>query len=216
MLMDEPFGATDPITREHLQNEFLRLQQQIRKTIVFVTHDFDEAVKLGDRIAVLRNHSRIAQYDTPAEILRAPADDFVAGFVGAGAALKRLNLVQVRDIHIKDQGAKDRELLVLDDGGRPLRWRGQPETEPPIRSVTLDTSVHDALSALLVEGHETSVPVVDDAGRYQGLLGMPEVRAALRGNAGPSTNGSSPKLAAGSATAGDDGVPALTKKTSSR
>jgi len=172
-------------------------------------------VKLGDRIAVLRNHSRIAQYDTPAEILRAPADDFVAGFVGSGAALKRLNLVQVRDIQIQDQGAKGRDLLVFDDGGRPLRWRGQAESEPPIRSVTLDTSVHDALSALLVEGHETSVPVVDEAGRYQGLLGMTEVRAALRGHS-PSTNGSSPKLTASTATAGDDGVPALTKKTSSR
>ncbi len=215
MLMDEPFGATDPITREHLQNEFLRLQQQIRKTIVFVTHDFDEAVKLGDRIAVLRNHSRVAQYDTPAEILRAPADDFVAGFVGSGAALKRLNLVQVRDIQIQDQANKGRDLLVLDDGGRPLRWRGQPETDPPMRSVTLDTSVHDALSALLVEGHETSVPVVDEAGRYKGLLGMTEVRAALRGT-GASTNGASPKLATTSATASEDGAPALTKKTSSR
>jgi osmoprotectant transport system ATP-binding protein len=215
MLMDEPFGATDPITREHLQNEFLRLQQQIRKTIVFVTHDFDEAVKLGDRIAVLRNHSRIAQYDTPAEILRAPADDFVAGFVGSGAALKRLNLVQVRDIQIQDQAAKGRELLVLDEGGRPLRWRGQSETDAPIRSITLDTSVHDALSALLVEGHETSVPVVDEAGRYQGLLGMTEVRAALRGTSA-STNGASPQFATSSATAGEDGVHALTKKTTSR
>jgi osmoprotectant transport system ATP-binding protein len=213
MLMDEPFGATDPITREHLQNEFLRLQQQIRKTIVFVTHDFDEAVKLGDRIAVLRNKSQIAQYDTPAEILRAPADDFVAGFVGSGAALKRLNLVQVRDIQIQDQAAKGRELLVLDDGGRPLRWRGQPDTTAPMRSVSLDTSVHDALSALLVEGHETSVPVVDEAGRYQGLLGMTEVRAALRGS-GPSANGAAVKVAAGAATAGN-GMPALTKKTTS-
>jgi osmoprotectant transport system ATP-binding protein len=210
MLMDEPFGATDPITREHLQNEFLRLQQRIRKTIVFVTHDFDEAVKLGDRIAVLRNQSRIAQYDTPAEILRAPADDFVAGFVGSGAALKRLNLVQVRDIQISDQAAKGRELLILDDVGRPLRWRGQSENEAPMRSVTLDTSVHDALSALLVEGHETSVPVVDEAGRYQGLLGMTEVRAALRGSAS-ATNGVSP-LAAIDGNRGEQ-VPALTKKT---
>ena len=212
MLMDEPFGATDPITREHLQNEFLRLQQQIRKTIVFVTHDFDEAVKLGDRIAVLRNHSRIAQYDTPAEILRAPADDFVAGFVGSGAALKRLNLVQVRDIQIQDQAAKGRELLILDDIGRPLRWRGQPESVLPMRSVTLDTSVHDALSALLVEGHETSVPVVDEAGCYQGLLGMAEVRAALRGS-GPSADGTA-EFASADGARGEQ-VPAMTKKTTS-
>ncbi len=196
MLMDEPFGATDPITREHLQNEFLRLQQTIRKTIVFVTHDFDEAVKLGDRIAVLRNQSRIAQYDTPAEILRAPADDFVAGFVGSGAALKRLNLVLVRDLQLQEQAGRGRDLLEFDDGGRPLRWRGQPESATPLRSVTLDTSVHDALSALLVEGHETSVPVVDESGRYHGLLGMTEVRAALRGT-GPSAG----KVPAGAATA---------------
>jgi osmoprotectant transport system ATP-binding protein len=210
MLMDEPFGATDPITREHLQNEFLRLQQQIRKTIVFVTHDFDEAVKLGDRIAVLRNHSRIAQYDTPAEILRAPADDFVAGFVGSGAALKRLNLVQVRDLQLQEQAGQGRELLEFDDSGRPLRWRGQPATSAPLRSVTLDTSVHDALSALLVEGHETSVPVVDEAGRYAGLLGMREVRAALRGTSA-SVNGNGMANGKLTATAGE--MPVLSKKT---
>ena len=84
MLMDEPFGAIDPITREHLQNEFLRLQREIHKTIVFVTHDFDEAIKMGDRIAVLREGGVLAQYDTPEAILAAPADDFVASFVGEG------------------------------------------------------------------------------------------------------------------------------------
>jgi osmoprotectant transport system ATP-binding protein len=95
MLMDEPFGATDPITRERLQNEFLRLQRELRKTIIFVTHDFEEAIKLGDRIAVLRESSRIAQYDTPARILAAPADDYVAGFIGTDATLKRLALIPV-------------------------------------------------------------------------------------------------------------------------
>jgi osmoprotectant transport system ATP-binding protein len=206
MLMDEPFGATDPITREHLQNEFLRLQQTIRKTIVFVTHDFDEAVKLGDRIAVLRNQSRIAQYDTPAEILRAPADDFVAGFVGSGAALKRLNLVQVRDLKLQQRAGE----LVLDEGGRPLRWSGGANNES-VRSVTLDTSVHDALSALLVAGHESSaVPVVDETGRYAGTLGMSEVRAARRGS--DSVGG--PNGAGATHAAASDGEPVLTKKTS--
>jgi osmoprotectant transport system ATP-binding protein len=95
MLMDEPFGATDPITRERLQNEFLRLQRELRKTIIFVTHDFEEAIKLGDRIAVLRESSRIAQYDTPARILATPADDYVAGFIGTDATLKRLALIPV-------------------------------------------------------------------------------------------------------------------------
>jgi osmoprotectant transport system ATP-binding protein len=98
MLMDEPFGATDPITREHLQNEFLRLQKELRKTIIFVTHDFEEAIKLGDRIAVLRDRSHVAQYDTPANILAAPADDYVAGFVGQDATLKRLALLRVSDV----------------------------------------------------------------------------------------------------------------------
>jgi osmoprotectant transport system ATP-binding protein len=98
MLMDEPFGATDPITRARLQDEFLRLQRTLRKTIIFVTHDFEEAIKLGDRIAVLRERSHIAQLDTPARILAAPADDYVAGFVGADATLKRLALLSVADL----------------------------------------------------------------------------------------------------------------------
>ncbi len=98
MLMDEPFGATDPITREHLQNEFVKLQKQLRKTIIFVTHDFEEAIKLGDRIAVLRDRSHIAQYDTPANILADPADDYVAGFIGQDATLKRLALLRVEDV----------------------------------------------------------------------------------------------------------------------
>jgi osmoprotectant transport system ATP-binding protein len=98
MLMDEPFGATDPITRERLQNEFLRLQRELRKTIIFVTHDFEEAVKLGDRIAVLKERSQIAQYDTPARILADPADDYVASFVGGDSTLKRLALVTVAEL----------------------------------------------------------------------------------------------------------------------
>ena len=82
MLMDEPFGAIDPITRERLQNEFLRLQGEIRKTIVFVTHDIDEALKMGDRIAVLKEGGKLAQYATPAELLTNPVDDYVRDFVG--------------------------------------------------------------------------------------------------------------------------------------
>ncbi|QWC86725.1 ABC transporter ATP-binding protein [Nocardioidaceae bacterium] len=105
MLMDEPFGAVDPITRVKLQDEFLNLQKQLRKTIVFVTHDFDEAVKMGDKIAVLREGSRIAQYDTPAAVLAAPADEFVAGFVGRGAKLKQLNLQQLEDQDLRRPGS---------------------------------------------------------------------------------------------------------------
>src|SRR5690606_7390338 len=100
LLMDEPFGAVDPITRGVLQDELMNLQAELGKTIVFVTHDFDEAVKLGDRIAVLGERSKILQYDTPEAILANPADDMVAGFVGAGAALKQLTLRRVREIEI--------------------------------------------------------------------------------------------------------------------
>ena len=92
MLMDEPFGALDPITRDRLQAEFLRLHEEVRKTVIFVTHDIDEAIKLGDRIALLREGGHLAQYDTPDRILAHPADDFVARFVGADRGLKRLAL----------------------------------------------------------------------------------------------------------------------------
>jgi osmoprotectant transport system ATP-binding protein len=139
MLMDEPFGAIDPITRDRLQNELLRIQGEIKKTIVFVTHDIDEAIKMGDRIAILTEHARIAQYDTPERILTAPADEFVADFIGRGASLKRLKLSRVLDIELSQwptvRADADREavrrvleksaggcVLVLDDHNRPRRW----------------------------------------------------------------------------------------------
>ena len=100
MLMDEPFGAIDPINRAHLQDEFLRLQELVRKTVVFVTHDIDEAIKMGDQIAILRQGGRLAQYDTPAEMLMNPADEFVAEFVGADRALKRLGLSTLADVEL--------------------------------------------------------------------------------------------------------------------
>ena len=134
MLMDEPFGAIDPINRDNLQNQFLRLQREIRKTIVFVTHDIDEAIKMGDRIAILREGGDLVQYDTPENILAAPADDFVAQFVGADRGLKRLALSRLSDIEL-DQGAhagatgqtisvdstlRDALSLMMTDSLRPL------------------------------------------------------------------------------------------------
>lgn len=104
MLMDEPFGAIDPITREHLQDEFLQLQQRIRKTIVFVTHDVDEALRLGDRIAIFAEGSRLAQFASPLEILTNPADDFVRSFIGEGAAIRRLSLLRVGDLEVRYDG----------------------------------------------------------------------------------------------------------------
>ena len=98
MLMDEPFGAIDPINRERLQNEFFACRRRCSKTVLFVTHDIDEAIKMGDRIAILHEGGRVAQYATPAEILMAPADEFVEDFVGDDRALKRLSLMRVGDI----------------------------------------------------------------------------------------------------------------------
>ena len=129
MLMDEPFGAIDPITRERLQDEFLRLQERIRKTVLFVTHDIDEAIKMGDRIIILREGGILAQYDTPEEILAHPADDFVARFVGADRGLKRLSLSDLS----RSRAAARRM-------ARRARRRRAPE---------LDTSLRDALSLML-------------------------------------------------------------------
>ncbi len=146
MLMDEPFGAIDPINRERLQNEFLRLQAEIRKTIVFVTHDIDEAIKMGDRIAVLQVGGKLAQYAPPAELLLHPADAFVEDFVGADRALKRLALMRVRDV--------PREALGSANGGPDL---------------ALDTRLRDALSDLLAHG-ALHGRVVDDDGAALGTL----------------------------------------------
>ena len=106
MLMDEPFGAIDPITRERLQDEFLRLHGEVRKTVIFVTHDIDEAIKMGDRIAILREGGELAQYDTPDEILAHPADDFVARFVGADRGLKRLALRRLAEVELEPVTAR--------------------------------------------------------------------------------------------------------------
>jgi osmoprotectant transport system ATP-binding protein len=141
MLMDEPFGAIDPITRGRLQNEFLRLQSEIKKTIVFVTHDIDEAIKMGDRIAILDKGSQIAQFDTPEAILTAPANRFVENFIGSGASLKRLELSRVDSVELADWAVAriddDRDvlrralaasdhgsLLLVDENRRPRRWVG--------------------------------------------------------------------------------------------
>jgi len=198
MLMDEPFGAVDPINREQLQNEFLRLQAEVRKTILFVTHDIDEAIKMGDRIAILRQGGVLAQYATPAELLMAPADDFVEDFVGADRALKRLALTRVRDIDLweaplahvgqatsevraKLDGAEVPYALVIDSERRPLGWLSdddllretvpaRPDTSPE-PTVELDDVMRDALSDLL-QAETRYAPVVDADGRIAGVLSV--------------------------------------------
>ncbi|MFD3507039.1 ABC transporter ATP-binding protein [Nocardia sp. NPDC058666] len=196
LLMDEPFGAVDPITRGLLQDELLRLQSELGKTIVFVTHDFGEAVKLGDRIAVLGDRSRILQYDTPAAILAAPADETVAGFVGATATIDRLGLAVLADLDL-DQGvtadenttpaaltAALREAdrtwgIILDPERRPLRRVSTNELAhanslrdlgtPIGRTLPADATLQDALAALLTERTASAV-VVDNTGTYTGTV----------------------------------------------
>jgi osmoprotectant transport system ATP-binding protein len=146
MLMDEPFGAIDPINRARLQDEFLRLQARVKKTIVFVTHDIDEAIKMGDRIAILREGGVLAQYDTPREILTNPADEFVARFVGADRALKRLGLSTLAEIE-----------LVQPNG-----------TQPNGDTVPLGTTVRDALSLLLSNGGRPLTVLDVDSGGSRG------------------------------------------------
>jgi len=143
MLMDEPFGAIDPITRERLQNDFLRLHRELRKTVVFVTHDIDEAIKMGDQICILREGGVLAQYDTPEAILAAPADEFVAQFVGTDRGLKRLALRRLDEVELLPVPSED------------------TSATPACSS---KTSLRDALSIMLTEGAPGVVVVGQDGG----------------------------------------------------
>ena len=148
MLMDEPFGAIDPITRDRLQNDFLRLHREVRKTVIFVTHDIDEAIKMGDRICILRQGGRLAQYDTPEAILADPADDFVADFVGADRGLKRLGLRTLGEVDTLQSA--------------PVNGNHRPEAGP-------DMTLRDALSLMLTAG-STELEVHGDDGGVRGYL----------------------------------------------
>jgi osmoprotectant transport system ATP-binding protein len=196
--MDEPFGAIDPINRERLQNEFLRLQAELRKTIVFVTHDIDEAIKMGDRIAVMKVGGVLAQYASPAELLVEPADAFVEDFVGSDRALKRLSLLRVRDLDLwraplvregeptasARARAAESDLpypLLIDAEGRPLGWlserdlaREQVTSSPDDAAVPIidqDAVLRDALAQLLSAGSQYG-PVVDVSGAVVGVLSV--------------------------------------------
>jgi osmoprotectant transport system ATP-binding protein len=198
MLMDEPFGAVDPINRERLQNQFLRLQSEIRKTILFVTHDIDEAIKMGDRVAVMQRGGVLAQYAGPAELLMSPANGFVEDFVGSDRALKRLSLLRVRDVdlwraplaRVGEPTAAVRARigegdvphpLVVDEEGRPVGWMSDrdlaAETVParpdstPEPLIELETVLRDALSDLL-QSDTMYAPVVDGRGHAIGVLSV--------------------------------------------
>jgi osmoprotectant transport system ATP-binding protein len=156
MLMDEPFGATDPITREKLQAEFLRLQESIGKTIVFVTHDFDEAIKLGDRIAVLGPKSKIEQFDTPAKILANPASAYVSSFIGEGAALKRLALLLVGN----------------------TKMGAASKAHAKAGTVKVSDNLREALDRIVLAGGNT-IGVQDASGAAVGSLSIEQISEAL-------------------------------------
>ncbi|HYH48485.1 MAG TPA: ABC transporter ATP-binding protein [Acidimicrobiia bacterium] len=164
LLMDEPFGAVDPVTRTRLQDEFLRVQRQLRRTVVLVTHDIDEALRLGDRLAVLAAGGRLEQYGAPGVVLARPATPFVADFVGSGRTLRRLDLLTVGEA-----------LLAPPDG--PHGDRGGENRRPLPAHATLA----DALTALLT-GDGEAVEVVD-GGTRRGLVTLDSIRAALRRDA---------------------------------
>ena len=153
MLMDEPFGALDPITRARLQQELLRIQHEVGKTIVFVTHDIDEAILLGDRIAILREGGVLAQYDTPERLLARPADDFVLRFLGADRGLKLLALRRLDELELG-----------------PLDGVMAPTAEA-------STTLRDALSQMIVSG-ERSLVVVDGSGTPRGVVTLETLAGA--------------------------------------
>jgi osmoprotectant transport system ATP-binding protein len=207
MLMDEPFGAVDPIRRDGLQNEFLRLQRKLRKTVVFVTHDVDEAIKMASRIAIMQRGGVLAQYDTADEILSHPATDFVERFVGADRGLKRLSLGRVSDLPLQQpvivragearadvrrrlDGAPVSHALMVDEGNRPLGWiatgelagDGQIDAEmatPGAPTVEPETTMRDALSAMLSSSVQLGV-VVDDRGQVLGLISVDAISGVLQ------------------------------------
>ena len=201
MLMDEPFGAVDPIVRERLQDQFLDIQRRLKKTIVFVTHDIDEAIKMADRIAILNVGGVIEQFAAPEEILRDPANDFVRQFVGVERGLKRLALVSVGDIELergpvvaptdepsealRQMDAHSVDWVSIVDGDNLLGWVGREELEgltsisratprPFSAYVTRDSSLRQALDSIVTS--RTQVAVVAEKGQeYAGILTLERI-----------------------------------------
>lgn len=205
LLMDEPFGAVDPITRQRLQDELLRIQEELHKTIICVTHDFDEAVKLGDWVVVFNEGAQIVQYDTPERILAAPADEFVEGFIGSGAGLKQLTLSRVSEVELHSnatvkvgskasdaqkaiRASNDRQVVVLDDRERPIQWLDARQLEridtigrhidTSMAIVSLGSTLNDALDSMLVANSATAV-VTGRRDAYVGTITVETVMKAI-------------------------------------
>ncbi|BCY09953.1 ABC transporter ATP-binding protein [Actinoplanes sp. L3-i22] len=170
MLMDEPFSAVDPVVREGLHREFLRLQQDLGKTIAMVTHDIDEAIKLGDHVAILREGGHLAQFGTPQELLEQPVDDFVAGFVGRDRGLRSLSFDTAADLPVSPLTSPDGADLVLDEAGRPLGWkRGGGPLEPTAGVFTTADSLRMVTDLAITSPVGVAVRVGAD-GRADGLV----------------------------------------------
>ena len=207
LLMDEPFGAIDPITRGRLQDEFLKIQEEIKKTIVFVTHDLNEAMKMGDKIALLKD-GRLVQYDTPANLLYKPKNDFVRNFVGADRALQGLRLLKVKEVmstsppvvKVNDDLAVAKKrieeekipwLMVVDNENRFLGWINKPDLDihrqgekvekvviPPTTTAFPETFLNEALS-LMLSSAIGNLAIVDNKGRLKGVLTFDILREVI-------------------------------------
>ncbi|XKF76601.1 ABC transporter ATP-binding protein [Glutamicibacter arilaitensis] len=202
LLMDEPFGAVDPITRQRLQDELLNIQSEVQKTIVCVTHDFDEAVKLGDWIAIFNEGAQLEQYDSPERILANPASEFVENFIGSGAGLKQLTLTRVNEVELSEaitttagknasevlsqlQGAGRKYAVVLDSRGRPLRRLNRRQLsraeiidgtyDPNLPVVGEQATLNDALDTMLVASTESALVT----GRRDVLRGIITVQTVM-------------------------------------
>jgi len=203
LLMDEPFGAVDPLTREKLQAQFIRIQQELKKTIILVTHDLDEAIRLADRIAIMES-GKLIQYDTPEAILVKPANKFVHDFVGTDRALKRLSRISVKGIlkpapsvsvntsmnEVSSVCQQCRWVWVVDDDQRLMGWidraslAGAPSVKeavvlgnPDEIAVANSATLRETLSRMLGQGLK-SIPVVDDSGHLVGEVALSDIEAA--------------------------------------
>ncbi|MEJ2856490.1 MULTISPECIES: ABC transporter ATP-binding protein [unclassified Saccharothrix] len=176
LLMDEPFSAVDPVVREGLQDELLRLQAELDKTIVFVTHDIDEAVRIGEKVAVFREGGILAQYAPPAELLARPADDFVASFVGKDRGYRSLSFVDPSGVEVgtvktvSEPTAAGEWQLVVDPDGHPQGWVAPDGDVLPGGSLyAVGTPIRGALDAALSSPSGLGV-AVDEHGRYAGVV----------------------------------------------
>ncbi|MCC3278297.1 ABC transporter ATP-binding protein [Arthrobacter sp. zg-Y40] len=205
LLMDEPFGAVDPITRQRLQDELLHIQSELHKTIVCVTHDFDEAVKLGDWIAIFEEGAHLVQYDSPERILANPANEFVENFIGSGAGLKQLTLTRVNEVDLampvtanagdlasdtlsRLQGEGQQNVVVLDGRGRPVQWLSRRQlsrldrhTDTPDLKLPVigdQATLNDALDTMLVSSTGAAL-VTGPRDRFLGLVTVQTVMEAI-------------------------------------